>query len=62
MKRKFFFFDIDGTLAVGTPGNQYVPESTKIAISKLKRGWSFCCYCYWKELCDGSRTYERTRV
>ena len=36
MKRKFFFFDIDGTLAVGTPGNQYVPESTKIAISKLK--------------------------
>ena len=35
MKRKFFFFDIDGTLAVGTPGNQYVPESTKIAISKL---------------------------
>ena len=41
MKRKFFFFDIDGTLAVGTPGNQYVPESTKIAISKLKEAGHF---------------------
>ena len=29
MKRKFFFFDIDGTLAVGVPGKQYIPESTK---------------------------------
>ena len=25
MKRKFFFFDIDGTLAVGVPGKQYIP-------------------------------------
>lgn len=29
MDKKFFFFDIDGTLAVGTPGRQYIPESTK---------------------------------
>lgn len=36
MKRKYFFFDIDGTLAVGTPGKQYVPESTKKAIELLK--------------------------
>ena len=42
MKRKFFFFDIDGTLRTTT--DHQVPES------------------YWKELCDGSRTYERTRV
>ena len=28
-KKKYFFFDIDGTLAVGTPGDQYVPESAK---------------------------------
>ena len=41
MKRKFFFFDIDGTLAVGTPGNQYIPESTKLAISKLKEAGHF---------------------
>ena len=29
MNRKFFFFDIDGTLAVGTPGRQYIPETKK---------------------------------
>ncbi len=35
--RKYVFFDIDGTLAVGKPGNQYVPESTLKAIDELKR-------------------------
>lgn len=35
-KRKYLFFDIDGTLAVGTPGAQYVPESTKLALKKLR--------------------------
>lgn len=34
--KKFFFFDIDGTLAVGTPGDQYVPESAKEAIKQLE--------------------------
>lgn len=41
MKRKFFFFDIDGTLAVGTPGQQYIPESTKQTITKLKEAGHF---------------------
>ncbi len=41
MKRKFFFFDIDGTLAVGVPGEQYIPESTKAAIRKLKEAGHF---------------------
>lgn len=36
MNKKFFFFDIDGTLAVGTPGRQYIPKSTKKAIRVLK--------------------------
>ena len=36
MNKKYFFFDIDGTLAVGIPGNQYVPESAKEAIKKLE--------------------------
>lgn len=36
MKRKYVFFDIDGTLAVGIPGQQYVPESAKRAIARLK--------------------------
>ena len=41
MKRKYFFFDIDGTLAVGVPGKQYIPESTKKAIEKLKEAGHF---------------------
>ncbi len=41
MSRKFFFFDIDGTLAVGTPGNQYIPESTKLALAKLREEGHF---------------------
>lgn len=34
--KKFFFFDIDGTLASGVPGNQHIPESTKLALKKLE--------------------------
>lgn len=41
MRRKYFFFDIDGTLAVGTPGQQYIPESTKDAIHKLQKAGHF---------------------
>ena len=33
-KRKYLFLAIDGTLAVGTPGAQYVPESTKLALKE----------------------------
>lgn len=40
-KRKYLFFDIDGTLAVGTPGAQYVPESTKLALKKLRDAGHF---------------------
>jgi HAD-superfamily hydrolase, subfamily IIB len=35
MKKKYFFFDIDGTLSVGNPG-KYIPESTKEALEILK--------------------------
>ncbi|WP_074624362.1 Cof-type HAD-IIB family hydrolase [Kandleria vitulina] len=41
MKRKYFFFDIDGTLAVGQPGRQYIPESTKYTLEKLKEAGHF---------------------
>lgn len=33
---KFFFFDIDGTLASGKPGHQTVPASTKYVLKKLE--------------------------
>ena len=41
MSKKFFFFDIDGTLAVGTPGDQYIPESTKYTLKKLEENGHF---------------------
>ena len=30
-RKRYFFFDIDGTLAVGNPG-RYIPKSAKDAI------------------------------
>ena len=39
--RKFIFFDVDGTLAAGRPGQQYVPESTKLALKKLRENGHF---------------------
>ncbi len=41
MNKKYFFFDIDGTLAVGTPGDQYIPESTKRTLRQLKEKGHF---------------------
>ncbi len=41
MKKKYIFFDIDGTLAVGAPGDQYVPESAKRAIALLRENGHF---------------------
>lgn len=41
MRRKYFFFDIDGTLTVGTPGNHYIPESTKETVSRLREAGHF---------------------
>ena len=36
MRKRYLFFDIDGTLiAGGYYGNNYIPESTKRAIEKL---------------------------
>ncbi len=34
--RKYIFFDIDNTLAVGLPGRQYIPDSAKVALEKLR--------------------------
>lgn len=42
-KKKYLFFDIDGTLAAGGYGNTYIPESTKLALSKLREAGHFLC-------------------
>ena len=42
-KKKYLFFDIDGTLAAGGYGNTYIQESTKLALSKLREAGHFLC-------------------
>ena len=41
MDRKYLFFDIDGTLAVGVPGRQYIPDSTRLALERLRAAGHF---------------------
>lgn len=41
MDRKYFFFDIDGTLLAGTMGRQHVPESARLALKKLEEQGHF---------------------
>lgn len=41
MRRRYFFFDIDGTLLVGEPGKQYVPKSAREALKKLEESGHF---------------------
>lgn len=41
MHKHYFFFDIDGTLAIGRPGEQYVPDSCNYALKKLEEAGHF---------------------
>ena len=41
MHKKYFFFDIDGTLTYGEPGQRVPPESAKYAIRKLQENGHF---------------------
>ncbi len=41
MNRKYFFFDIDGTLIAGGYGVGHIPSSAKMAIETLKRNGHF---------------------
>ncbi|WP_456096216.1 HAD-IIB family hydrolase [Peptostreptococcus sp.] len=55
-RKKYFFFDIDGTIAIGMP--RYIPESTKYALNKLKENGHFISvatgrmYTMTKPFCD----------
>jgi len=42
-RKRYLFFDIDGTLAAGGYGNTYIPESTIVALEKLRRAGHFLC-------------------
>ena len=41
MHKKYFFFDIDGTLAYGEPGQRIPPESAKYTVRKLQEKGHF---------------------
>lgn len=41
MERRYFFFDIDGTLAVGPLGARHVPASTQQALRRLRAAGHF---------------------
>lgn len=42
-RKRYLFFDIDGTLVAGGYGNAYVPESTELALRKLREAGHFLC-------------------
>ncbi len=42
-RKRYLFFDIDGTLIAGGYGNEYIPESTRVALEKLRRAGHFLC-------------------
>lgn len=42
-RKRYLFFDIDGTLAAGGYGNTYIPESTRWALEKLRHAGHFLC-------------------
>jgi Cof subfamily protein (haloacid dehalogenase superfamily) len=60
MRKRYLFFDIDRTLTAGGYQKSYVPESTKLALSKLRAEGHFLCIatgrsqamglCYMREL------------
>ena len=45
MRKRYFFFDIDGTLAAGPVMGRYIPESTKRALELLRRQGHFLAIC-----------------
>lgn len=45
MHKRYFFFDIDGTLAAGPVDGRYVPESTKLALAELQRAGHEVAIC-----------------
>ena len=55
-RKKYFFFDIDGTIAIGMP--RYIPESTEYALNRLKEKGHFISvatgrlYTMTKPFCD----------
>ena len=42
-KKRYLFFDIDGTLVAGGYGKGYVPDSAQEALAKLRKAGHFLC-------------------
>lgn len=59
MNKKYFFFDIDVTLAVGTPGQQSILESTKLTLQKLKEQGHFLAIATGRSYAMAKETIEK---
>ena len=42
-RKKYLFFDIDGTLAAGGYEHFYIPDSALLALEKLRKAGHFLC-------------------
>ena len=43
IRKRYLFFDIDGTLLAGGYGNSYIPDSTVLALRKCREAGHFLC-------------------
>lgn len=50
-KKRYLFFDIDGTLVAGGYGKGYIPDSTKEALKKLRAAGHFLCIATGRAQC-----------
>ena len=57
MKKKYLFFDIDGTLVAGGYDASYIPDSTLLAIDKMRKAGHFLCIATGRSqaMADGFR-------
>ena len=44
-RKRYLFFDIDGTLVAGGYEHGYVPDSASLALDKLRKAGHFLCLC-----------------
>ena len=60
-RKKYFFFDIDGTLTTENPGG-IVPKSTIRTLESVACQGTLCLHCHWTQPSQGFGVYQGARV